>query len=71
MTLTEKEESLVQSLRALPVETADQVIGWTSQLAQLANGRLVEWSDAWTRDDLLDASAVSLRNFEDQDRATL
>lgn len=68
MTLTEKEESLVQSLRELPEEAADQVIQWTRRLSDLAGGRTVEWSDAWTEDDVRDATAASVRNFEGRER---
>jgi hypothetical protein len=64
MTLSEKEESFVQSLRELPEEAADQVIEWARRLSDLAHGRNVEWSDAWTEDDLRDATAASVRDFE-------
>ena len=67
MTLTQKEESLVQSLRELPAEAADQVIEWARRLSDLAHGRTVEWSDAWTEDDLRDATAASMRNLERQE----
>jgi hypothetical protein len=68
MTLTEKEESLVYSLRELPEEAADQVIEWTRRLSDLAHGRTVEWSDAWTEDDLRDARDASVRNLEARER---
>ena len=68
MVLTAKEESLVRSLRALTPEAADQVIAWTRQLAELAQGRPVEWSDSWSEEDLRDAQAASLRNFDEQER---
>ena len=68
MVLTAKEESLVRSLRTLPPEAADQVMDWTTQLAQLAQGRPVEWSDSWTAEDLRDAQAASVRNFDERER---
>jgi hypothetical protein len=68
MTLTAKEESFVQSLRRLPEEAADQVMEWTRRLSDLAHGRTVEWSDAWTEDDVRDATAASIRNLERQER---
>ena len=63
MTLTDKEELLVESLRKLPPETAEQVVHWTQQLAELANGGSVEWSDCWSEEDMRDATASSLRVF--------
>ena len=69
MVLTAKEESLVQSLRALPPEAADQVIAWTRQLAELAQGRPVEWSDSWSDEDLRDAQAASVRNFDEREQS--
>jgi hypothetical protein len=68
MTLTEKEELLVQSFRTLPKDAADQVVRWTKQLSDLAHDRPVEWSDTWTEDDLRDVTAASVDNFEDQER---
>jgi hypothetical protein len=68
-TLNEKEELLVRTLRALPPETAEKVMTWASQLSDLASGRPVEWSDTWTGQDLEDARAASLRNFDEQESA--
>ena len=64
MVLTPKEESLVRSLRTLPHEAADQVIAWTLKVAELARGGPVEWSDSWTDEDLREAQAASVRNFD-------
>lgn len=63
-TLSENEEHLVQVLRALPPEAAEKVIVWATQLRDLANGKSVDWSDTWTREDLDDASKASLGNFD-------
>jgi hypothetical protein len=68
MVLTAKEESLVRSLRTLPREAANHVIDWTTQLAELAQGRPIEWSNSWTDEDLRDAQAASLRNFDERER---
>lgn len=67
-TLTENEERLVEALRALPPGTADQVITWTTQLSDLANGRNVEWSDTWTDEDIADVQRASLSVFEEHER---
>jgi len=65
--LTEKEEKLVETIRVLPEGTTDQMILWASQLADLAAGRPLDWSDAWTDEDLRDATAASVRNLEESE----
>ena len=68
MVLTTQEESLISVVRALPPEEAGKVLDWARQLADLAGGRAVEWSDSWTDEDLRDATAAALRRFEDGER---
>ena len=65
--LNEKEEQLVQAVRVLPPETTDQILQWASRLAELAAGRPIDWSDSWTDEDMRDATAASLRRFEDSE----
>jgi hypothetical protein len=65
--LTQKEEHLVQAIRVLPEETAEQILLWASGLADLAAGRRVEWSDSWTEEDMRDATAASLQRFEESE----
>lgn len=65
--LTPKEEQLVQAIRVLPEDAADQIMLWASRLAELAAGRKVEWSDSWTDEDMRDATDASLRRFEESD----
>ncbi len=71
MTLGEREEALVQWFRALPEAAAEEVIRWTQHLAELSQGRRIEWSDAWSEEDLRDAAAASVRNYEEQERNEL
>jgi hypothetical protein len=59
MVLSAEEESLIKAVRALPPQEAQKVVTWASQLADLAQGRIVEWSDAWTDEDLADVTAAS------------
>ena len=66
-TLTENEERLVQALRALPPEAAEKVITWATQMSDLANGKSVEWSDAWTEEDLEDVRRAPLGNFDERE----
>jgi hypothetical protein len=65
--LTPKEEQLVQAIRHLPENAADQVVLWASRLAELAAGRKIEWSDSWTEEDMRNATAASLRRFEESE----
>jgi hypothetical protein len=68
MVLSLQEESLIKVVRDLPPEEAQKVLTWANQLADLAQGRNVEWSDAWTDEDLADATAASLRRFKEQEQ---
>ena len=66
--LSAQEESLISVVRALPAEEAGKVLNWARQLADLADGRRIEWSDSWTDQDLVDATAAAVQRFEDQER---
>lgn len=68
ITLSQDEERLAEALRALPPDAADHVITWTTRLRDLANGNNVDWSDAWTNEDLADAQRASLSRFEEIER---
>ncbi len=45
MVLSEQEESLISIVRGLPPDQAVKVLDWARQLADLADGRTIEWSD--------------------------
>ena len=45
MVLTEQEELLISAVRALPPVEVGKVLHWAQQLADLADGRVIEWSD--------------------------
>jgi hypothetical protein len=68
MVLSPQEESLISVVRALPPDEAGKVLDWARQLADLAGGRNVQWSDSWTDEDLTEATAAAVRRFEDQER---
>jgi hypothetical protein len=68
MVLSAQEESLISVVRALPPDEAGKVLEWARQLADLADGRAVQWSDSWTDEDLAEATAAALRRFEDSER---
>jgi hypothetical protein len=68
ITLSENEERLVEALRALPPDAAEQVITWATRLRDLANGKNVDWSATWTEEDLADAQRASLSSFDERER---
>jgi hypothetical protein len=70
MVLSVQEESLISVVRALPPEEAGKALNWARQLADLAGGRAIEWSDSWTDEDLAEATAAAVERFEDQERET-
>jgi len=67
MVLSAQEESLITVIRALPPDEAGKVLDWACQLADLAGGRTVQWSDSWSAEDLAEATAAALRRFEDRE----
>jgi hypothetical protein len=67
MVLSANEESLIKVVRALPPEEASKVLGWAQQLADLGCERAIEWSDSWSEEDLAEATAASLKRFDDQE----
>ncbi len=68
MVLSAQEESLISVVRALPPDEAGKVLDWAWQLADLAGGRIVQWSDSWTDEDRAEATAAAVLRFEDQER---
>ena len=66
--LSANEESLIQVLRMLPPDEARKVPVWTQHLTDLGGGRRVQWSDSWSDDDLREATAASLKRFEQQEQ---
>lgn len=68
MVLSASEESLIKVVRMLPPDDARKVLVWAQQLADLAGGQRVEWSDCWSDDDLRDATVASLERFEQEER---
>ena len=67
MVLSAQEQSLISVVRALPPSEAGKVLHWALQLADLADGRSIEWSDSWTDEDLADATTAAVRRFDDQE----
>lgn len=68
MVLSASEESLIKVVRALPPDEAKKILDWARQLAELSSDQPVEWSDSWSDEDRSEATAASLRRFEEQER---
>jgi hypothetical protein len=49
-------------------DEARRVLDWACQLADLAGGRAVQWSNSWSDPDLAEATAAAVRRFEDFER---
>jgi hypothetical protein len=71
MALGAQKESLIGVVRALPPEEAGKVLNCARQLADLARGGTIEWSDSWTDEDLAEATAAAVQRFEDREREGL
>ncbi len=67
MVFPPEEESLIDAVRALPPAEAGKVLDWARQLADLGGGRQILWSDAWSDEDLADATAASIGHFDAQE----
>lgn len=68
MVLSATEESLIKVVRMLSPSEAKKVLDWARQLAELGGGRLLDWSDSWSDDDLREAADASLKRFEQEER---
>jgi hypothetical protein len=68
MVLSANEESLINVVRMLPPEEAGKVLTWAQQLADLGDGRRLDWSDSWSNDDFREATIASFERFERQEQ---
>ena len=69
MVLSPQEESLISVIRTLPQGEAEKVLAWARELADLGEGRPIEWSDSWSDEDLADATRAALRRLDDEERS--
>jgi len=68
--LTAQEESLINLLRVLPPDETGKVLNWARELADLAGDRAIHWSDAWTDEDLADATRDAISNLDAAEQAS-
>ncbi len=71
MQLNPREETLVESFRRLPPDTAAELSALAERLAALAPHRRIDWSDSWSDDDLQEFRAASLRRLEAEESEEL
>ena len=67
MQLDSREASLVEAFRKLPPDTAAELSALTERLATLGRRSNIDWSDAWSDDDLCEFRAASLRRLDAED----
>jgi hypothetical protein len=64
MQLNEREASLVDAFRRLPLEAAAELSALAERLAELAPSRRIDWSDSWSDEDLNEFTASTVRRLE-------
>ena len=64
MRITAQEEDFLAALRRLAPETVVQLAALTQRLAALGPEIAIDWSDAWSDEDLRDFSRASLERFD-------
>ena len=52
MQLNEREASLVDAFRRLPLDTASDLSALAERLADLAPNQPLDWSDSWSDEDM-------------------
>jgi hypothetical protein len=68
MTLSAKEEQLVEAFRKLPTEAAENVAELVERLAAQTPGTRVDWSDEWSEEDRHDYGAAFLARIASAER---
>jgi hypothetical protein len=64
MQLDSREANLAEAFRRLPPEAAAELSALAKRLAARAPHHRIDWSDAWSDEDLRDFRAASLRRLE-------
>jgi len=68
MQITAKEQAFVEALRRLPPGAVAQLSALAERLACLKPETVIDWSDAWSDQDLQDFNRAALERF-DRDHA--
>jgi hypothetical protein len=65
MELSQQEVAMVEDLRRLPEPAVQQVIALTHRLAAAAQRGAIDWSDAWSDEDLREYTRASADRLPD------
>jgi hypothetical protein len=68
MQLSPREEVLVEAFRRLPPPAAEELSALAQRLAVLGSRTSIDWSDAWTDEDLRAFTADSVRRVETDEK---
>jgi len=66
MVLTHQEEALVDAVRRLPPPAAGELTALAERLAVLGETSAIDWSEAWSEEDLREYSAASALRVADE-----
>ena len=64
MQLNEREASLLHAFRRLHPDTASELSALAERLAELAPNQRIDWSEAWSDEDMNDFRAASLHRLD-------
>jgi len=68
MQISAREEALLEAFRRLPAGAAEELSGLAQRPAVLAPGTVIDWSDAWSGEDLGEFTAASWKRLEAEER---
>lgn len=68
MQISAREEALLEAFRRLPADAAAELSALAQRLAVLAPGTVIDWSDAWSEEDLREFTAASWKRLEAEER---
>ena len=71
MTISPREEVLIEAFRRLPPDAAVALSALTQRLAALAQNAMIDWSDSWSDADLEEFTVASLRRLDADDEEAL
>jgi hypothetical protein len=67
MVLNAAEQDLINVVRTIHPDEARNVLEWAQHLVELGHNGPVEWSDAWTDDDLREVTVASIKRFDQRE----
>jgi hypothetical protein len=69
MQLTANETTLLEAFRPLPANAADELSSLVQRLAAGSPETQIDWSDAWSEEDLNDFRAQSIEGLETDEKS--